>query len=156
MKNPSINEGLTQAQVTSQRALYGSNHFEKSKTAFWKRALKSASEPMLLLLLACAIIYLFIGDLWSGFVFLGWTTLVLLSSFYRNYRTAHVLAALEQFAQPHSMVIRDGKQQQIKRSEIVVTDCVLLKEGTRIRVPLEKQQHLEKSAGYSSPTKTTA
>ena len=132
MKIPSINEGLTQAQVTSQRALYGSNHFEKSKTAFWKRALKSASEPMLLLLLACAIIYLFIGELWSGFVFLGWTTLVLLSSFYRNYRTAHVLAALEQFAQPHSIVIRDGKQQQIKRSEIVVSDCVLLKEGTRI------------------------
>jgi Ca2+-transporting ATPase len=132
MKKPSFEFGLTTAEVERQRLQYGANTLEKSKSAFWKRILKSASEPMLLLLFACALIYLFIGDLWSGFVFLGWTTLVLLSSFYRNYRTANVLAALEQFAQPNSIVIRNGRQAQIKRSEVVVGDCVLLREGTRI------------------------
>jgi Ca2+-transporting ATPase len=87
---------------------------------------------MLLLLFACALIYLLLGDFWSGFVFLGWTTLILLSSFYRNYRTANVLAALEEFAQPSCVVIRNGKQMVVKRQEVVVWDSVLLKEGTRI------------------------
>jgi magnesium-transporting ATPase (P-type) len=73
-----------------------------------------------------------LGDFWSGFVFLGWTSLVLMSAFYRNYRSAHVLAALEAYAQPTSIVIRNGKQIQIKRQEVVVLDSVLLKEGTRI------------------------
>jgi Ca2+-transporting ATPase len=132
MKIPTFDKGLRSDQVNQQRAKHGANTLEKTKAAFWRRALKSASEPMLLLLFACAIIYLTIGDFWSGFVFLGWTTLVLLSSFYRNYRTAHVLAALEEFAQPSSVVIRDGKQLQIKRQEVVVWDSVLLKEGTRI------------------------
>ena len=132
MKIPPFDIGLNATEVLQQRANYGTNTLAKSKLAFWRRALKSASEPMLLLLFACALIYLLLGDFWSGFVFLGWTTLVLLSSFYRNYRTAHVLAALEAYAQPSCMVIRNGKQIQIKRHEVVVWDSVLLKEGTRI------------------------
>jgi Ca2+-transporting ATPase len=132
MKPPAYQIGLTSFQVTEQRKQFGANHFENSKGAFWRRVLTRVSEPMLLLLFACSLIYLFIGDLWSGFVFLGWTSLVLLGSFYRNYRTTNVLAALEQFAQPNCMVIRNGKQQLIKRSEVVVYDSVLLKEGTRI------------------------
>jgi Ca2+-transporting ATPase len=87
---------------------------------------------MMLLLLACAVIYMLLGDFWSGFIFLGWTSLVLLSSFYRTYRSANVLAALEAFAQPSSIVLRNGKQIQIKRQDVVVLDSVLLKEGTRI------------------------
>jgi Ca2+-transporting ATPase len=132
MKIPPFDTGLNAAQVLHQRAKYGTNTLEKSQLAFWRRALKSANEPMLLLLFACALIYLLLGDFWSGFVFLGWTTLVLLSSFYRNYRTAHVLAALEAYAQPSCVVIRSGKQVQIKRQDVVVWDSVLLKEGTRI------------------------
>ena len=132
MQIPPFEKGLTNAQVQQQRAKFGSNALEKSKTAIWQRIVKSASEPMMLLLLACAVIYMLLGDFWSGFIFLGWTSLVLLSSFYRTYRSANVLAALEAFAQPSSMVLRNGKQLQIKRQDIVVLDSVLLKEGTRI------------------------
>jgi Ca2+-transporting ATPase len=132
MQIPLIDQGLSHEQAEQQRLKFGSNALEKSTSAFWHRALKSAKEPMLLLLFACALIYLLLGDFWSGIVFLGWTSLVLLSSFYRNYRTAKVLAALEDFAQPSSVVIREGKQLQIKRQEVVVWDSVLLKEGTRI------------------------
>ncbi|MEN9969379.1 MAG: hypothetical protein RIR94_1576 [Bacteroidota bacterium] len=132
MKIPLFDQGLSNEQAKHQRLKFGANVLEKSTSAFWRRALTSASEPMLLLLFACALIYLLLGDFWSGVVFLGWTTLVLLSSFYRNYRTANVLAALEDFAQPSSIVIRNGRQLQIKRQEVVVWDSVLLKEGTRI------------------------
>jgi Ca2+-transporting ATPase len=132
MKIPPFEKGLSNAQVHQQRAKFGSNALEKSKTAIWQRIVKSASEPMMLLLLACAVIYMLLGDFWSGFIFLGWTSLVLLSSFYRTYRSANVLAALEAFAQPSSLVLRNGKQIQIKRQEVVVLDSVLLKEGTRI------------------------
>ena len=132
MQIPPFEKGLTNAQVQQQRAQFGSNALEKSKTAIWQRIVKSASEPMMLLLLACAVIYMLLGDFWSGFIFLGWTSLVLLSSFYRTYRSANVLAALEAFAQPSSMVLRNGKQLQIKRQDVVVLDSVLLKEGTRI------------------------
>jgi len=132
MQIPHFTTGLNAAQVMQQRNKYGANTIAQSRVTFWQRVLKSASEPMLLLLFACALIYLLLGDFWSGFVFLGWTTLILLSSFYRNYRTANVLAALEEFAQPSCVVIRNGKQMVIKRQEVVVWDSVLLKEGTRI------------------------
>ena len=132
MKIPPFEKGLTYAQAQQQRSKFGSNALEKSKTAIWQRIIKSMSEPMMLLLLACAVIYMLLGDFWSGFIFLGWTSLVLLSSFYRTYRSANVLAALEAFAQPSSIVLRNRKQQQIKRQDVVVLDSVLLKEGTRI------------------------
>jgi len=132
MQTPPYEKGLTNAQVQQQREKFGANALEKSKTAIWKRIVKSASEPMMLLLLACAVIYILLGDFWSGFIFIGWTSLVIMSSFYRNYRSANVLAALEVFAQPSSIVLRNGKQLQIKRQDVVVLDSVLLKEGTRI------------------------
>ena len=132
MKIPPFEKGLTNAQAQQQRVKFGANALEKSKTAIWQRIVKSMHEPMMLLLIACAIIYMLLGDFWSGCIFLGWTSLVLLSSFYRTYRSANVLAALEAFAQPSSMVLRNGKQQQIKRQDVVVLDSVLLKEGTRI------------------------
>lgn len=132
MKIPLYNEGLNSEQVEQQRAKFGLNALEKSKSVFWVRVLQSAKEPMLLLLFACSLIYMLIGDFWSGFVFLGWTSLVLLSSIYRNYRAANVLAALDEFAQPTCVVIREGKQRNVKRQDLVVLDSVLLKEGTRI------------------------
>ena len=132
MITPSFDKGLTSAQAKRQKEKHGANALQKSTSTFWRRVLKSASEPMLFLLFICAVVYMLLGDFWSGFVFLGWTSLVLMSAFYRNYRSAHVLAALEAYAQPTSIVIRNGKQIQIKRQEVVVLDSVLLKEGTRI------------------------
>ena len=132
MKIPQYNKGLTQAQAKEQKAKFGDNAFEKAPLTFFKRIKTVISEPMLVLLFACALVYMLIGDFWSGIVFLGWTSIVMLSAFYRNYRAAHVLSALSEFAQPNCIVIRDGKQKLIKRQDVVIHDSILLQEGTRI------------------------
>ena len=90
------------------------------------------SEPMLLLLIGCGLIYLFMGEprdalmlLFSVFVISGIT-------FFQERKTEKTLEALKNLASPRALVIRDGKQIRIPGREVVRNDIIVVREGDRI------------------------
>lgn len=90
------------------------------------------SEPMILLLSACGIIYLFLGEtkdalflLFSIFVIIGITL-------YQEQKTEKTLEALKDLSSPRALVIRDGKEKRIPGRELVKGDIVIAHEGDRI------------------------
>lgn len=90
------------------------------------------SEPMILLLIACASIYLILGDWHEALVLCGFVIAMLIISFYQEHKTERALEALRDLSNPKAKVIRDGKQQIIPSNQVVCGDYLVLSEGDRV------------------------
>lgn len=90
------------------------------------------SEPMILLLIACASIYLILGDWHEAVVLCGFVIAMLIISFYQEHKTERALEALRDLSNPRAKVMRDGTQQIIPSNQVVCGDYLVLNEGDRI------------------------
>ena len=125
--------GLTNEEVITSRKKHGENTILlKEENHFLKAILKFLKDPMILLLLVASIIY-FISGKTSDAIFLASAiVLVSLISSYQNARSRNALAKLKDFTKPNCKVIRNGKVIEIKTEELVISDSLLIEEGTSI------------------------
>lgn len=90
------------------------------------------SEPMFLLLIAAAAIYIVLGDVREASVLAASIVIIVAITVLQQRRTEHALAALRDLSSPRALVIRDGVEQRIAGREVVAGDVVLLREGDRV------------------------
>ena len=90
------------------------------------------SEPMFLLLIAAAAIYIVLGDVREASVLAASIVVIIVITVLQQRRTEHALVALRDLSSPRALVIRDGVEQRIAGSEVVAGDIVLLREGDRV------------------------
>ncbi|MCM2278932.1 MAG: cation-translocating P-type ATPase [Oligoflexia bacterium] len=94
--------------------------------------LRIVREPMILLLIVTASIYLTLGDLEEG-ILLGFSVFfVLWISLYQGLKSERALDALRELSSPRAIVIRSGAERRISASELVPGDLIVLQEGDRI------------------------
>lgn len=104
----------------------------KERHGFLDTLRSVATEPMCLLLLGGAALYLAIGDLGEGLL-LAFLALVMVGLVvFQQRRSERALDALRALAAPHVRVIRDGVIQRIAARELVPGDAFLIGEGERI------------------------
>lgn len=133
MDDKNHNQGLSSHEAAKQLKKFGPNELNSSKPkSFLKIALDVFKEPMLLMLLACGIIYLFLGDptesallLFSVFAMAG-------LNFYQEKKTEKSLDALRKLSSPRALVIRDGEREVIAGRDVVPDDLIILSEGDRV------------------------
>src|SRR5690606_38925772 len=89
-------------------------------------------EPMLVLLVAVAVIYVIVGNYSEALFMLGAIVAVSGISFYQDNRSKNALEALEKLNEPLSTVIRNAKVVQIPTHEIAVGDLCIIEEGKMI------------------------
>jgi Ca2+-transporting ATPase len=89
-------------------------------------------EPMFLMLIACGLLYLFLGDQAEALMLLGFVFVIIGITFYQEQKTERALEALRDLSSPRALVIRDGRQQRIAGREVVRDDIVLISEGDRV------------------------
>jgi P-type Ca2+ transporter type 2C len=89
-------------------------------------------EPMFLLLVACGVLYLLLGDVKEAVMLLGFVFVVIGITFYQERKTERALEALRDLSSPRAQVIRDGQQRRIAGREVVRGDILILKEGDRV------------------------
>ena len=89
-------------------------------------------EPMILLLISAAVIYLFLGELSDSLVLMGSIFFVVGIDLYQQRKTEHALEALRDLSSPRAMVIRDGQQRRVAGREVARGDIVIVSEGDRI------------------------
>jgi len=125
--------GLTEAEVGQSRTQYGYNQAaEIRKSAWYTLLLDILKEPMLILLVAVAAIYVLVGNYSEALFMLGAIVAVSGISFYQDNRSKKALEALEKLNEPLSTAIRDGKIQAIPTREIAVGDLCIVEEGNMI------------------------
>jgi Ca2+-transporting ATPase len=95
-------------------------------------ALGVIREPMFLLLLACGVIYLLVGDFQEAIMLLGFVLVIMGITIYQEQKTEKTLEALRDLSSPRAMVIRERERRRIPGREVVRGDYILLSEGDRV------------------------
>lgn len=94
--------------------------------------LSVASQPMVLLLLACTLLYALLGSLFDSAALALSIVAVSAISVYQELRTQRVLEALRDLSSPRSTVVRDGVVKRIASQELVPGDRLIVQEGDRL------------------------
>ena len=130
---PAYLTGLTDQELKASRNQFGYNQpAELKKSAWYTMLLDILKEPMLLLLIAVAVIYVVVGNFSEALFMLGAIIAVSGISFYQDNRSKKALEALEKLNEPLSTVIRDSKVIQVPTHEIAVGDLCIIEEGKMI------------------------
>jgi P-type Ca2+ transporter type 2C len=126
-------EGLTEQQARERLATDGYNELPGAKKrTFFHILLEVIREPMFLMLIACGVLYLFLGDQEEAIMLMGFVFVIIGITFYQEQKTERALDALRDLSSPRALVIRDGKQQRIAGREVVRDDIILIAEGDRV------------------------
>ena len=129
----SLYGGLSAADAARVLETSGPNELASSKPrTVLAIALDTIREPMFLLLLACSILYLLLGDLGEALLLSAAIFLVMAITFVQEKRTERSLDALRDLSSPRALVVRDGVAIRIAGKEVVPGDLVQIAEGDRI------------------------
>ena len=138
--------GLTASEAEQRLRRYGPNASGEAADHRLRTVVAGvASEPMFLLLLAAAAVYLLIGDLGEGLLLGFFAALSVGLVMWQQYRGETALQALKALAVRHVRVLRDGSVQRIPSAAVVPGDLLLVAEGERIAADavLEEAQALQ-------------
>ncbi|TXH50181.1 MAG: cation-translocating P-type ATPase [Burkholderiaceae bacterium] len=125
--------GLAEDEARQRLARQGPNEIDDRERQGWLDTLRGiASEPMFLLLLMAAGIYLLIGDLGEGLLLAFFAVLTVGLVVLQERRCAHALDALRELATPQVNVLRDGRVRRIAARDLVTGDLFALGEGERV------------------------
>ncbi len=131
--NPFPYKGLSASEVAAAREKYGNNGIaERSENILLETLKNTVKEPMLLLLVACTIIYFSLGQFSEAWFMAGAIIVVSGISFYQDTKSKNALLALKAYTQPNATVIRDNVLVKIPSQEIVIGDHVSVSEGELI------------------------
>jgi len=126
-------QGLTEQEALERLAQDGYNELPVTKKrSFFHMLFEVVREPMFLMLIACGLLYLLLGDREEAFMLMGFVFVIIGITFYQEQKTEQALEALRDLSSPRALVIRDGKQQRIAGREVVRDDIVLISEGDRV------------------------
>lgn len=133
MKPRSFNGGLSQTEAETRLQTIGPNELPSAKPrSVFDFLFQSIREPMVLLLIACATIYFFIGESQDSVLLLISVFAVIAISFFQEYKSGRALETLRDLSSPRALVVRDGEPRRIAGREVVPGDLLLLAEGDRI------------------------
>lgn len=128
-----MHTGLTALEAAEKLRSAGYNELPSSKPkTIWRIAIEVVKEPMFVLLIGCAVLYMVLGDYREGVVMLSAVFIIIGITFYQSRKTERALDALKKLSSPRALVIRDGKEIRIPGREVVPDDILILHEGDRI------------------------
>lgn len=128
-----VADGLSGSEAARRLAAEGPNRLPDAAVRGWPVILaEAAREPMFLLLLGAAVLYLVLGEPRESVFLLAMVLLMVGMTLYQEGRTERALQALRDLSSPSATVIRDGKQLRVPAADLVRGDLVVLAEGDRV------------------------
>src|SRR5512133_4108844 len=125
--------GLSEAESAQRLAEEGPNELPSSQRRnSLAIAFEVVREPMFLLLVACGVVYLLLGEPKEALMLLGFVFVIMGITIVQERRTERALEALRDLSSPRALVIRDGQQQRIAGRDVVRDDLIVLAEGDRV------------------------
>ncbi len=126
--------GLTKKEAEKNLEKYGLNEIRDiSKTTPLKILLRQIKSNFVVYLLAVAmLISFFVGKYVTAYTILAIIFMVIFVGFIQEYRSEKAISALKGMLVPISIVIRDGKEQEIQSANIVPGDIIILRNGEKI------------------------
>ena len=125
--------GLSSAEADARLREDGYNElYSSTRRRTIEIALNVVREPMFLLLIVAAVIYLTLGDVREALVLAFWIVVIMGITIFQERKTERALEALRDLSSPRALVIRDGEQQRIAGRDVVRDDHLIITEGDRV------------------------
>lgn len=125
--------GLSSEEAARRLAADGPNALPDAARHGWPAILADAArEPMFLLLLGAAGLYLLLGEPRESVSLLVMVVLMVGLTLYQEGRAERALQALRDLGAPTATVLRDGTLRRISATDLVRGDVVALAEGDRV------------------------
>lgn len=122
--------GLTSSEASARLEKYGPNMIESSnKKSIWKKIFEQIADPMVLLLIAAAIVSAFTGDAIECAIIIAIVVINAIMSIIQEGKAEDSVAALQKMSSPEATVIRDDKRGHVKAEDLVPGDIVILETG---------------------------
>ncbi|MBF0410766.1 MAG: cation-translocating P-type ATPase [Candidatus Riflebacteria bacterium] len=126
-------KSISEEEAAERLISEGPNELPQSKArGLFDIAKDVASEPMFLMLVACGVLYLILGDLEEALMLLSFVFVVMGITFHQERKTERALESLRDLSSPRALVIRDGRQKKIDGRYVVRGDLIILNEGDRV------------------------
>ena len=125
--------GLSQSEAARRLASTGPNEISASSgRSLFAITFETMREPMFLLLIGSAALYLVLGDLGGGLFLMGGALASIGLVIFQEARSEKALAALRDLSQPHARVVRDNMERSVAARDLVPGDIMLVGEGERL------------------------
>ncbi|MEQ2217757.1 hypothetical protein XENOCAPTIV_021725 [Xenoophorus captivus] len=132
-----LQSGLTQEEVTRRRVYHGWNEFDISEDEpLWKKYISQFKDPLILLLLASAVISVIMHQFDDAISITVAIIIVVTVAFVQEYRSEKSLEELGKLVPPECHCIRDGHLEHLLARELVPGDTVCLSVGERVPADL--------------------
>jgi Ca2+-transporting ATPase len=126
-------DGLSLEEAENRINKYGKNELqEEEKISVIKLLLSQFKGFLILILMAAALVSVFLGELIDAFVILFTVFLAGMLGFFQEYRAEESIKLLKSLTSPEALVVRDGKEVKIPSSLLVPGDILILQAGDRI------------------------
>lgn len=126
-------QGLTDATAAERLASVGPNELPRGRSrTLLDIFAETLREPMFLLLIGAAVLYLVLGELAEGLFLVAGACAAVGLVILQEARSERALAALRELGQPHARVMRDGVEHRIAARLLVPGDILLIGEGERL------------------------
>ncbi|XP_073702612.1 calcium-transporting ATPase type 2C member 1 isoform X2 [Garra rufa] len=148
--------GLTQEEVTRRRAYHGWNEFDISEDEpLWKKYICQFKDPLILLLLASAVISVLMRQFDDAVSITVAIIIVVTVAFVQEYRSEKSLEELGKLVPPECHCVREGRLEHLLARELVPGDTVCLSVGERVPADLRLFEAIDLSVDESSLTGET-
>jgi Ca2+-transporting ATPase len=148
--------GLNENEIPTRCKFYGHNDFEvDDDEPIWKKYLGQFKEPMILLLLASALISILMKQYDDSISITVAIIIVVTVAFIQENRAEKEIEALKRLIPPKCICIRGGKSHQIYARDLVPGDLCILDIGDRIPADLRLVEANDISVDESSFTGET-
>ena len=130
--------GLTEEQAAKHLAENGKNRLvEAKKTPVWKRLLDQLADPMIIILIAAAVISgvtaVYAGESFADVIIIMVVVVInAVLGVVQESKAEKAIAALQEIAAATSKVIRGGRMMTVRSEELVAGDLILLEAGDAV------------------------
>jgi Ca2+-transporting ATPase len=132
-KQKSSLDGITQEEAEKRMNQYGKNKLDEGKKkSVIARFFGQMADPMIIVLIAAAIISAFAKELVDSIIIIAVVFLNSVLGVIQEGKAEKAIEALQQMSSPYSKVKRAGHVMSIKSEEVVPGDIVLLEAGDAI------------------------
>lgn len=133
----SLTAGLSSESARSKLEAFGPNELkEQEGKSFLQKLIAQFSDFLILILIAAALISVFVGEAKDAIVIMSIVVVNALLGLYQEGKAEKALEALKKMASPTAKVLRDGNPQEISSSQLVPGDLVILETGDIIPADL--------------------
>lgn len=127
-------KGLTDSEAKKNLEKYGYNELKETHFASPLKILfhQVKGNFMVYLLVVAMVLSLLVGKSITAYTISAVIVLVVVVGFVQEYKAEKVVKSLRSMLTPISIVIRDGREQEISAKEIVPGDLIILRGGEKI------------------------